>query len=59
VVGAEAAGHLQEALDDALAADEGRGRALALGELQALRGEIDADDALGAPQACAGDGAPA
>ena len=59
VVGAEAAGHLEDPLDGVRAADEHVGRALAAGQLEALLGEVDADDPLGALQAAAGDGAEA
>ena len=59
VVGAEAAGHLEDPLDRPLAALEQVGRALAAGQLQPLRREVDADDPLGALQAAAGDRAEA
>ena len=59
VVGAEAAGHLEDRLDGALSALEHVGRALAAGQLEPLRREVDADDPLGALQPAAGDRAEA
>ena len=55
VVGAEAAGRLEHALDGVLVGVPAVGRALPARELQALLGEVDADDPLGALQATAGD----
>ena len=55
VVGAEAAGHLEDPLDGVVAADERVGRALAARQLEPRRREVDADDPLGALQAAAGD----
>ena len=59
VVGAEAAGLVEHALDGVLAADPGVGRALAAGQLEPVLGEVDADDPLGALQPRAGDRAEA
>ena len=42
VVGAEAAGHLEDLLDGVRAADERVGRALGAGVLEALLGQVDA-----------------
>src|SRR5262249_36912204 len=55
----DAAGLVADALDDVLARHPGVGRALALGELEAVVGEVDADDPAGALQARAGDGSEA
>src|SRR4029079_17141940 len=54
VVGPEASGHLHDPVDDVGASDHGVRRSLALGKLEALLGEVDADDALGAlePASC-------
>jgi hypothetical protein len=59
VVGAEAAGHLEDLLDGALATLDRVGRALAAGQLEPLGREVDADDPLGPLQPAAGDGAEA
>src|SRR5205085_955359 len=57
VVGAEAAGHLDDPLHRVVTALHQLGGALAAGQLQPLVGEVDADDALGAGQPAAGDSA--
>src|SRR4051812_10421352 len=59
VVGAEAARLLEHALDGLVSADPRVRRALVARELQPVLGEVDADDALSALQAAAGDGAEA
>src|SRR5579884_1552445 len=59
VVGAEASGHLDDVLHRVGAADESVGRALPAREVEPLLREVDADDALGALKAAAGDGAEA
>ena len=59
VVGAEAAGLLEDPLDGVRAADHRVGRALAARELEPLLGQVDADDPLGALEPAAGDGAEA
>ena len=60
VVGAEAAGHLEDLLDRVRRRRSiSVGRALAAGELEPVLGEVDADDPLGALQPAAGDGAEA
>ena len=54
VVGAEAAGLVEHALDGVSSADPGVGGALAAGQLEAVLGQVDADDPLGALQPAAG-----
>ena len=54
VVGAEPAGHLDDLLDRALAADHRLGRPLAACQREAILGEIDAHDPLGPGQAAPG-----
>src|SRR6185312_2711050 len=57
VVGAEAAGHLDDLGDHVVAADQEVGGALAPGQLEPVRRHVDADDPLGALEPAAGDGA--
>src|SRR5439155_16418686 len=59
VVGAEAAGHVQDRLNRVGPAGERVRRALPARELQPLLGEVDADDPLGALQPATRDGAEA
>ena len=59
VVGAEAAGHLEDPLHRVVAADQRVGRALAARQLEPVLGEVDADDPLGALEPAAGDRAQA
>jgi hypothetical protein len=59
VVRAEAAGHLEDPVDGVRAAHEGVRGALAARELEPVLGQVDADDALGAHEARARDGAQA